>query len=376
MPTAITDWGAAMMTSLAAALAMFLSAIPKIIGFAVILIVGWLLSSLIERGVAALLRAVRFNDLASRAGFTDFLSRMRVNTSSSELRDAGVAKAADPAGMIGLIAKWFVRLIALVVAFDALGLPAVSDVLRDLLLWLPNVVVALVVLVIGGLAARALSNLVRGASSEAGIEQSNLLAKIASVLVWAFAIVVAVNQIGIATTLVNTLFMAFVGAIALGLGLAFGLGGRETAGRILSRWYETSRDRGPQLAHAAEVAGDRAREQARGMAAQYPQGYQGGGMPAGSQQGGAPYQGQPTGQGARYEDPRYQGGAYQGGPSGGYTGGGGQMNPGYGQQGGSAYGNSTGGAQYPADGGPREESDRTREEREAQGYDTTLRRDR
>jgi hypothetical protein len=301
MQTAITDWGAAMMTSLAAALAMFLSAIPKIIGFAVILIVGWLLSSLIERGVAALLRAVHFNDLASRAGFSDFLTRMRVTASSPELRDAGVHKAADPAGMIGLVAKWFVRLIALVVAFDALGLPAVSEVLRDLLLWLPNVVVALVVLVIGGLAARALSNLVRGATAEAGISQSDLLGKIASALVWAFAIVVAVNQIGIATTLVNTLFMAFVGAIALGLGLAFGLGGRETAGKILNRWYESSRDKGPQLAHAAEVAAGRAHEQMHDTQQRYEQPYQGGGQQAPGYQGGQRY---PEGNPATY----YQGG--------------------------------------------------------------------
>src|SRR6476620_11273912 len=174
MPTAITDWGAAMMTSLAAALAMFLSAIPKIIGFAVIVIVGWLLSALVEKAIAAVLRTVKFNDLAGRSGLGDFVQRMGTGT--------------DPAGMIGLVAKWFIRLIALVVAFDALGLPAVSDVLRQLLLWLPNVVVALVVLVIGGLAARALSNLVRGAASEAGISNANFLAKLATVLVWSFAI--------------------------------------------------------------------------------------------------------------------------------------------------------------------------------------------
>ena len=126
----------------------------------------------------------------------------------------------------GLTAKWFIRLITLVVAFDALGLPAVSDVLRQLLLWIPNVVVGILVLVIGGLAANALSNLVRGATAHAGLGNPNLLANIAKIAVWGFAIVVAVNQIGIAQTLVNTLFMAVVGAIALALGLAFGLGGR------------------------------------------------------------------------------------------------------------------------------------------------------
>jgi len=166
------------------------------------------------------------------------------------------ALTVDP-GLIGIVVKWFIRLIALVVAFDALGLPAVSDVLRQLLLWLPNVVVALVVLVIGGLAARGLSNLVRGAAAEGGLGNVNFLAKIASALVWAFAIVVAVNQIGIATTLVNTLFMAFVGALALGIGLAFGLGGRETAQEILRNWYAKIQERGGQIMRSGEAVGDR-----------------------------------------------------------------------------------------------------------------------
>jgi hypothetical protein len=239
MQTQITDWGAAMMTSLAAAMALFFSAIPKILGFAVIIIVGWVLASLVERGVAAILRAVRFNDLATRSGLADFVNKMGTGTDSS--------------GMIALVVKWFIRLIALVVAFDALGLPAVSDVLRQLLLWLPNVVVALVVLVIGGLAARALSNLVRGAAAEGGLGNPDFLAKLASVMVWAFAIVVAVNQIGIATALVNTLFMAFVGALALGVGLSFGLGGKDTAAEIVRNWYAKARQKSLQLERSSDA---------------------------------------------------------------------------------------------------------------------------
>lgn len=239
MPTQITEWSAALMTSLAAAMGLLFSAIPKILGFALIIIVGWLIASLFEKGVAAVLRAIKFNDLARRSGFADFVTKMGMDTDSS--------------GMIGIVVKWFVRLIALVVAFDALGLPAVSDVLRQLLLWLPNVAVALVVLVIGGLAARALSNVVRGAAAEGGLSNADFLAKMATVLVWAFAIVVAVNQMGIATTLVNTLFMAFVGALALGAGLAFGLGGRDTAAEIVRGWYGRARQTRGQIARAADA---------------------------------------------------------------------------------------------------------------------------
>jgi hypothetical protein len=257
MQTQITEWSAALMTSLAAAMALFFSAIPKVLGFVVIVIVGWLIAALIEKGVAAILRAIKFNDLAFRSGLADFVEKMGTGT--------------DPAGIIGAVVKWFIRLIALVVAFDALGLPAVSDVLRQLLLWLPNAIVALVVLVIGGLAARALSNLVRGAASEAGLGNSEFLAKLASIMVWSFAIVVAVNQIGIASTLVNTLFMAFVGALALGAGLAFGLGGKDTAAEIVRNWYTKGQQKAGQIGRAADAMDRRVAENAAAFQDRGPQ---------------------------------------------------------------------------------------------------------
>lgn len=234
----INSWGAALMASLATALSLFLGAIPRIIGFLVILIIGWLIAGLLAAGVAALLRAVRFNELAQSSGFGGFV------------RNMGIRK--DPSGLLADIVKWFVRLIVLVVAFDALGLPAVSQVLQQFLLWIPNLVVAVVVLVIAGLAANALGNLIRGATAQAGFDNPDLLATIARVAVWAFGIVVAVNQIGIAQALVNTLFMGFIGALALAAGLAFGLGGRETAGQIVQGWYNRGRANQPKMQRAAE----------------------------------------------------------------------------------------------------------------------------
>jgi small-conductance mechanosensitive channel len=247
----VTDFGTAMMTSLTGALALFFAAIPRIIGFVLIIVIGWFVATLIAKLVAGLLRAVKFNDLSQRSGFSDFVHRMGIET--------------DASGFLAGLAKWFIRLIALVVAFDALGLPAVSDVLRQLLLWLPNLVVALVVLVIAGLVATAASRLVRGAASEAGFERPDLLAKIASVAIWAFGIVVAVNQIGIATTLINTLFMAVVGATALALGLAFGLGGRETAAEIVRNWYEAGKAAAPKIETAAQAAEAKVTREARSL---------------------------------------------------------------------------------------------------------------
>ncbi len=238
MPVDFENWGDAMMSSVSQAMAVFLAAIPKLIGFVIILVVGWFLAGLIAKGVAALLRTVRFNELAQKSGFSDFVQNTGAQT--------------DSAGFIALITKWFVRLLALVVAFDALGLPAVSDVLRQMLLWLPNLVVALVVLVLGGLAANAFSGLVRGAAARSGLGNPDTLSTISKVAVWAFAIVVAVNQIGIAETLVNTLFMAIVGSVALAVGLAFGLGGRDTAAQVLQDWRQKAIAAQPKIEAAAD----------------------------------------------------------------------------------------------------------------------------
>jgi hypothetical protein len=246
----VQDTGDAFRASLAGALNTFLSAIPRIIGFAVVLIVGWIISSLLARGVEALLRAVRFNELARRSGFADFVQKMGV-------RD-------DSAGLIARIAKWCVRLITLVVAFDTLGLPAVSNVLNQLLLWLPNLIVALVVLVIGGLAANALSRLVRGATAEAGFSNPEMIETVTRVAVWGFATVVAITQLGIATTLINTILVGLIGGLALAFGLAFGLGGRDRAAQILDTIGRGAQGAGPKLERAANAA----REGAQTMAQQ------------------------------------------------------------------------------------------------------------
>jgi hypothetical protein len=235
------NFGEALRSSLAGALNVFLAALPRLFGFAIVLLVGWLLSSLLARGVHALLNAVHFDDLARRSGFAGFVHNMGVRT--------------DSAGVIAIVAKWFVRLIALVVAFDLLGLPAVSAIFEQLLLWLPNLVVGLVVLVLGGLAANAFSRVVRGATAEAGFSNPDILATVAKVAVWSFAVVVAVSQLGIATTIINTLLIGVVGALALATGLAFGLGGRDRAADLLDRLARTVETAGPQLDLAIEAAG-------------------------------------------------------------------------------------------------------------------------
>lgn len=217
------DFGNTVMTSMAGAMGVFFASIPRVVGFLIILFIGWFIAALIGKALAAFLHAVKFNNLAEKSGLAEFVRKMGVKADASEF--------------LGQLIKWFIRLIVLVVAFDELGLPAVSAVLTHFLLWLPNLIVALVVLVLGGLAAQALQKLVRGAAAEAKFDKPEMVAAIAKTAVWVFTIVIAVNQLGIAVTLINTLFMGSVGAMSLALGLAFGLGGKETASKIIGNWY-------------------------------------------------------------------------------------------------------------------------------------------
>ena len=157
----VRDMGEAVRASLRRR-AQHLPARPSLgcIGFASVLIVGWLVSSLA--------RPRQWPRCCTRRP----LQRSRSPLGLRRLRAATWACARTPRRSSRASSKWFVRLITLVVAFDLLGLPAVSVVLQQLLLWLPNLLVALVVLVIGGLAANALSQLVRGTTAEAGLQQS------------------------------------------------------------------------------------------------------------------------------------------------------------------------------------------------------------
>ena len=247
------DVGDAVVTAFSYAISLLLGGIPKIIAFLLILIVGWIIASIVAKVITSVLHAVKFNDMAERSGLAGFVTDMGVDTDSS--------------GVLAGIVKWFIRLIFLVAAFDALGLPAVSAVLQQFLLWIPNLIVALVVLVIGGLLAKALASIVRGATAEAQLGNPDLMANIARIAVMAFAIIIAVNQIGIASTLVNTLFMGFVATFVIAFGLAFGLGGRDVAAQITQNWYSKSQSAAPKVAQAASAAGNQAEQTKNGVAA-------------------------------------------------------------------------------------------------------------
>lgn len=222
---AITDWGTAIVTSFAGALALVFAFIPKLLGFLIILLIGWLIASALSKALVFLLRKVGFDRLATRIGLTRMEQQMGISL--------------DAAGILGKVVYWFVFLIFLIPAVNALGLTAVSALLGQVVGYIPNVFVAIIVLFLGTLAATVVADLVRGATSKANVGNPNIFATIARFAIMGFAALVALEQLQIAPALLNILFTAIVGAAALAFGLAFGLGGRETAQRILNRGEST-----------------------------------------------------------------------------------------------------------------------------------------
>ena len=223
----------AVITSFAAALALVFSFIPKLLGFLVILLIGWLVASALSKAVTFLLRKVGFDRIGDRIGLSRLLSQSGLKT--------------DAADILGKVVYWFIFLIFLVPAVDALGLTAVSALLGQVVAYIPNVFVAILILFLGTLAATVVADIVRGASRSSNIGSPNLFANIARYAILGFVALIALEQLGIAPSLLNILFAAIMGATALAAGLAFGLGGQDTARKYLERTESSASQAASQI---------------------------------------------------------------------------------------------------------------------------------
>jgi hypothetical protein len=223
MVTTVTDWGEAVLVSVTTALQNLLGFLPALIGAIIVLILGWIISGILAGLVERVLKAVGFERAAQSSGLARFIQQAGSGWTASKV--------------VAEIVKWFIRLIAIQAAASILGLAQISAAINAVLLWLPNLVVAIVIIVVAALIANFVAGIVRGSAAEMGFSTPELLANIARYAIIVFAAVAAINQLGIAETVVNTLFIGTVAAVALAAGLAFGLGGRDVAARITEGWY-------------------------------------------------------------------------------------------------------------------------------------------
>ncbi len=220
----------------------FFRAIPQIIGALVLLVIGWIIAGLIGRLVQKLLDRIGADRLTQRAGIDGFLQR------------AGVRNAS--AGMVaGFIVKWWIRLIVLEVAIPALGIAAITTTLDRIVAYIPSIVAALLIILVGAFIARLAGDAVRGIARGAGFGNAEAIGRITQAVILVLVFVAALQQIHVAETLVNELLVAVLAALALAAGLAFGLGGRDVAARMLEGAYDTSRRATSQLRSAPPSVG-------------------------------------------------------------------------------------------------------------------------
>lgn len=195
--------------------------VPNLVVAIIIFVIGWALGSLFGRVVHQIIKAVKIDEALKKAGVEDFLNRGGVNLNSG--------------AFLGGIVKWFIMLVFLIGAFEVLKLSQVTMFLRDILYYLPQVVVAVLILIAASIVADAMKSLVLSSAKSADISSAGFIATVVKWVIWIFAILVALSQLGIASGFVQTIFTGLVVALSLGLGLSFGLGGQEAAARFIER---------------------------------------------------------------------------------------------------------------------------------------------
>jgi hypothetical protein len=195
--------------------------VPNLVVAIVIVLLGWGIGALLGRVVSQIIKAIRIDEALKKAGVEDFLAKGGISLNSGSF--------------LGGLVRWFVILVFLIGALEILKLTQVTQFLTEILNYLPQVIVAVLILIAAGLVADVMKKIVLSSAMSAEISSAGLLGTITKWVIWVFAILVALSQLGIAAGFVQTIFTGLVVALSLGLGLSFGLGGQEAAGRAIEK---------------------------------------------------------------------------------------------------------------------------------------------
>lgn len=203
--------------------------IPNLVVAIVIFIVGWLVGVGLGRVVAQIVDALRVDQALRSTGIERLLSRAGFELSSGRF--------------LGFLVEWFFIIVFLVASLDVLHLTIVNLFISDIVLgYLPQVIVAVLILLVAAVVADAAERVVTGSAKAAAIHSAGFLGKVARYSIWIFAILAALAQLNVATVFVQTLFTGVVIAASLAIGLSFGLGGQAAAARYLDRLHSEIRD--------------------------------------------------------------------------------------------------------------------------------------
>lgn len=201
------------------------SFIPSVVVALVIFVIGWAIGSLIGQVVNQIIKSLKIDSLLRSAKVDEVLRRAGFNLDSGRF--------------VGALVEWFIIIVFLVASLDVLGLTQVTNFLNQVvLLYLPQVIVAVLILLVAVVIASAMQRVVVGAAMAAGVRSANFLGSVTKWAIWIFAVLMALFQLGIAAPFVQTLFTGFIVALSLAFGLSFGLGGQQAAAGFIEKMRE------------------------------------------------------------------------------------------------------------------------------------------
>ena len=205
--------------------------LPRLLLAIVILIIGWLVAKAVRFAIVKALRAINFNVVTEKAGIDHFLKEGGANI--------------DTIRVLGSLSYWLVILAALMVASNTLDLAYVTDLIGRIVLFVPKVMFALVILVFGAYFARFVASALTKYLDDIRVGEAGLIGRLALYAIMVFVIMIALDQMGLGD-IIRQAFLIIVAAVALGLALAFGLGGQKRAGELIERWSHHSVEEKPR----------------------------------------------------------------------------------------------------------------------------------
>ena len=218
----IATWGDVLSASLKNVWLGIANFIPTFLAALVIAAVGWIIGAIFFKLVSNLVKLAKIDVALKAAGFEKIVER------------AGFKL--DSGYFLGKLVEWFFIIVFLVAALDVLGLTQVTSFLKDVVLgYFPQVIVAALIILVAAIVAEAAQKIVVGAAKAANMKSVNFAGNMTKWAIWIFAILAAIMQLGIAVSFINTLFTGVVIALALALGLSFGLGGQDAAARYIEK---------------------------------------------------------------------------------------------------------------------------------------------
>jgi hypothetical protein len=213
------DWNAVVMEPVTEMLARIAGFLPTLIGVLVILIVGWIIAGILKSVVVRLLKLIQLDTASEKSGLGDVLRRGGIRHTLSEL--------------IGVLIYWLIMLLVFMTALNALGMTVAAALLDKVILYIPNVIAAMFILSLGIFFSSMIGTVVRTASSNAGIPQSKFLGQLSQTVIMIFAAVITLEQLNIASSILNLTINIILASTGLAIAIAVGLGSKDIAGKLM-----------------------------------------------------------------------------------------------------------------------------------------------